>query len=195
MSRFFFELYKTYLIYFCKQLCCNLGKGDNETLLPTQINSQTGNFQWCFPLSAVLPFNETGFAIWLCFGWWKSSNYVCVTVCADKKEIRRDFDFHLFTSSWWSRPLFLSWSRVKMHFWSFLKKKVLVLFLFLFFLTDRPKLLLQYFMGEVWPDIYKKSQGDGEWEGLFKYELRDIFFCYGIYFDISWHKDLWLTFV
>ena len=49
VSRFFFELYKTYLIYFCKQLCCNLGKGDNETLLPTQINSQTGNFQWCFP--------------------------------------------------------------------------------------------------------------------------------------------------
>ena len=86
VSRFFFELYKTYLIYFCKQLCCNLGKGDNETLLPTQINSQTGNFQWCFPLSAVLPFNETGFAIWLCFGWWKSSN-MCVWLCVPTKKI------------------------------------------------------------------------------------------------------------
>ena len=77
----------------------------------------------------------------------------------------------------------------------FKEKSTCVVPFFILSYTDRPKLLLQYFMGEVWPDIYKKSQGDGEWEGLSKYELRDIFFCYGIYFDISWHKDLWLTFV
>ena len=100
VSRFFFELYKTYLIYFCKQLCCNLGKGDNETLLPTQINSQTGNFQWCFPFQWNRFCYMTVFRLMIV-------QQLCVCVCADKKEIRRDFDFHLFTSSWWSRPLFL----------------------------------------------------------------------------------------
>ena len=105
VSRFFFELYKTYLIYFCKQLCCNLGKGDNETLLPTQINSQTGNFQWCFPFQWNRFCYMTVFRLMIV-------QQLCVCMCRQKRN----------SQGFWLSPFYLKlmiativprcWSRV-----------------------------------------------------------------------------------